>query len=334
MTPSASPRRAPSAIDALGEAISHMREKLFPFSFGGWITLGFVSLLESCGSGSGGGGLQNRMGRPGSYEDPTRIAEEAFAWIAAHMIIFVSALMAVMVLSLLFMWLRSRTIFVYIDDVASGRFDLVRPWGQHGGHADSFFILSLIVQGAAFILLVLIIGLGGFFVLWARASDWGAGAMLMGVLPIAFIFLIAILAAAVLNMVLRDFVAPLQISRNVGAREAGSIFLSMFALNPGLLIGYALLKLAVSIAVSLVVAIACVLTCCIGVLPLVHQTLFQPVYYAERAWSLKLLAQMGEDVFSKVMPPPPSPPRYEDPGDALTGPIDLSAIDFETPPRE
>jgi len=328
--PSSSSRKTPSAIDALGEAISHMREKLFPFSFVGWLTLGFVSLLESCGSGSGGGGLQNRMGRPGSLEDPTRLAESAFAWIAAHMIIFVSVLMAAMVLSLLFMWLRSRTIFVYIDDVASGRFDLARPWGEHGAHADSFFILSLIVQGAAFILLVLIVGLGGFFVLWARASEWGAGALLLGLLPIAFIFLLAILVAAVLNMALRDFVAPLQMTRNIGAREAGNVFLSMFARSPGLLIGYALLKFAVSIGVGIMVAIACVLTCCIGVLPLIHQTLFQPIYYAERAWSLKLLAQMGEDVFSKLAPPPPS--RYEDPSEALTGPIDLSAIDFETPP--
>jgi hypothetical protein len=309
-----------------------MRAKLFPFSFVGWITLGFVSLLESCGSGSGGGGLQNRMSGPGSFEDPTQLAESALAWIAAHMIIFVSALMAVMVLSLLFMWLRSRTVFVYIDDVASGRFDLVRPWGEHGAHADSFFILSLIVQGAAFILLVLIIGLGGFFLLWARASEWGAGAMLMGALPIAFILVLAILLAAVLNMVLRDFVAPLQITRNLGAREAGGVFMSMFAQSPGLLIGYALLKLAVSIAVGLMVAIACVLTCCIGVLPLIHQTLFQPIYYAERAWSLKLLAQMGDDVFSKLMPPAAAPP-FDDPGDAPTGPIDLSAIDFETPPE-
>lgn len=332
MTASASTRRAPSAIDALGEAISHMRAKLFPFGFVGWITLGFVSLLESCGSGSGGGGLQNRMNGPGSFEDPTQLAESALAWIAAHMIIFVSALMAVMVLSLLFMWLRSRTIFVYIDDVASGRFDLVRPWGEHGAHADSFFILSLIVQGAAFILLVLIIGLGGFFLLWARASEWGAGAMLMGALPIAFILVLAILLAAVLNMVLRDFVAPLQITRNLGAREAGGVFMSMFAQSPGLFVGYALLKLAVSIAVGLMVAIACVLTCCIGVLPLIHQTLFQPVYYAERAWSLRLLAQMGDDVFSKLMPPAAATP-FDDPSDAPTGPIDLSAIDFETPPE-
>lgn len=322
-----SSNRNPSAIDALGEGISHMREKLFPFSFFGWVTLGFVSLLESCGSGSGGGVQNNWSGGSGPYEDPSRLIEGALAWIAGHMFLFVSVLMGVMLISLLFMWLRSRTIFVYIDDVATGRFDLVRPWGQHGNHADSFFILSLIVQGAAFIVMVLILGLGGFFVLWARAQDWGGGPIALGVIPIAFLFVLSILAAAVLSMVLRDFVAPLQLSRDISARDAGSAFLSMLSERPGLLIGYAILKFVVSIAVGIIVLIGSCLTCCIGALPLVNQTLFQPIYYAERAWSLKLLAQMGDDVFTKLAPPP-----YENPSDALTGPIDLSAIDFETPP--
>ncbi len=307
-----------------------MREKLFPFNFVGWITLGFVSLLESCGAGSGTGGVQNPAGSPGSFEDPTQLLESGFAWIAAHMILFVSVLMGAMLVSLLVMWLRSRTIFVYIDDVASGRFDLVRPWNQHGAHADSFFILSLVVQGASFILMVLILGLGGFFVLWAKANGWANGAIALGVIPVAFIFVLSLLAAGVLNLALRDFVAPLQMVRNVGAKEAGGVFLSMLSANPGLLIGYALLKFVAGIGVTIAVLIACVLTCCIGALPLVHQTLFQPVYYAERAWSLKLLAQMGEDVFANLNPEG-APPPYEGPEDSPTAPIDLSEVDLETP---
>ncbi len=326
MTPSPS-YRSPSAIDALGEGISHMRAKLFPFSFAGWVTLGFVSLLESCGSGSGGGGLRNDVSGtgPGSYENPARLVEMALEWIAANMLIFVSVLMALMLFSLFFMWLRSRSIFVYIDDVATGRFDLVRPWGQHGVLADSFFVLSLVVQGAVFILIVLILGLGGFFLLWARASDWAVLAIALGFLPFAFALFLAVVTAAVLGLVLRDFIAPLQISRSVGAKEAGGIFLSMFAARPGLFIGYAVLKFVIGIAVTFVVIIGSCLTCCIGFLPLINQTLFQPIYYAERAWSLKLLAQMGEDVADRL-----NPPSYSGPDDAPTGPIDLSQIDFET----
>lgn len=325
MSPSA-PSRNPSAIDALGEAFSHMREKLFPFSFLGWVTLGFVSLLESCGSGSGSGGVRNNLGGgpSGPLEDPVAMIESAFGWIAEHMILFVSVLMMVMLVSLFFMWVRSRTIFVYIDDVATGRFDLVRPWGEHGSHADSFFFLSLIVQGASFILMVLILGLGGFFVLWARANEWGGLAVGLGVLPILFLFFLAVLTAAILGLVLRDFVAPLQLARNVSAREASGIFLSLLGAHPGLLIGYAVLKFVVSIAVGVVIVVGSCLTCCLGAMPLINQVLFQPIYYAERAWSLKLLAQLGEDVFSKL-----SRPAFGGPDDAPTAPIDLSQVEYE-----
>jgi hypothetical protein len=325
------PNRAPSAIDAFGEALSHTRHKLFPFNFAGWVTLGFVSLLESCGSGGGTGSVQNRVGSPGWSDGPAQALESLFAWIAAHMLIFVSGLMVVMLLSLLFMWLRSRTIFVYIDDVATGRFDLARPWNEHASHADSYFVLSLVVQGVAFILIVLILGLGGFFVLWADANEWRILAIGLGLLPLLFAFFLAVLVAGVLNMVLRDFVAPLQVCRGIGAREAWSSFWYLFRESPGLFVGYAFLKLLVSIAIGMIVVLGACLTCCLGLLPLVHQTLFQPIYYAERAWSLKLLAQMGEDVFTTLMPPS-NPPPLSAAEEAPTEPIDLSQLPQGPPP--
>jgi len=38
------------------------------------------------------------------------------------------------------------------------------------------------------------------------------------------------------------------------------------------------------------------LTCCIAFLPLVLQTVFQPLFYFERALPLFLLRQMGHDL--------------------------------------
>lgn len=309
-----------------------MRAKLFPFSFVGWITLGFISLLESCGSGSGTGGLQNSLGNSGgsgSGGDPVRLIEQAFGWIAANMFLVVAALMGIMLVSLLVFWLRSRFIFIYIDDVATGRFDLTRPWRQHGALADSFFALSIVVQGAAFIVLVLIVAVGMFFVVWARGQAWAVGAIFLVVVPTAFIFVLALIAAAVLDLALRDFVAPLQIARNIGSRQAASVFLAMLVASPGLFIGYALLRFIVGIGIGVIVFLGMCLTCCIGALPLVNQTLFQPIYYAERAWSLRLLAQMGEDVAGALTPPPPPPP--DDPSDAPTGPIDLSELNLDEP---
>ncbi len=330
MTASATNRR-PSAIDALGEALSHTRAKLFPFSFGGWLTLAFVTFFESCGSGGGGGGsVRDRVSGPGSFDDPARILDTVFGWIAAHMIIFVTGLIALMIVSLLFMWIRARMIFVYADDVATGRFDLVRPWNDHGGLADSFFGLSLLVQGASFIAIVLVVGLGGLFLVWARASEWAVIAVVMGMLPLIFVFVIALLVAAVLNLVLRDFVAPLQLTRGIGSQAAVSVFLSLLGAHTGTFVGYAVLKFILNIVIGIVMVAVTCLTCCVGALPIVHQMLFQPVYYAERAWSLKLLAQMGEDITGHLMPAPPVP---EPEAAVITTPDDTPAtIRMSAPP--
>lgn len=324
----------PSAIDALGEAISHMRAKLFPFSFLGWLTLAFVSLIESCGSSGGGtpnpGSQMGGKFRPPSFDNPAQLIEEVSAWIVSHMVLLVGVVLVIMLLSLVIVWLRSRMIFVYLDDVATGRFDLVRPWKQHAALADSFFGMSLIVQGAMFILILLIAAMGVLFIVWAGTRDLGIGAIAMGIIPLAFLFVVSLLAAGVVNMFLRDFVAPIQVSRDIGARDAGGIFLSMFSARPGLFVGYALLRLVVGIAVAIGMAIVGCMTCCIGFLPLVNQMLFQPVYYTERAWSLRLLAQLGDDIIHKVIPPPAA--AYEEnSSDEPTGPIDLSAIDFDKP---
>ena len=301
-----------------------MRQKLFPFSFVGWITLGFVAMIESCASGSSTGSVRNRGDAKdieSAISNPIQLIETVSGWIASHMIWVVFGLIGIMVVSLVVMWLRSRAIFVYIDDVGTGRFDLVRPWGEHGGHADSFFVLSLIVQGVMFVLTVLFLAGGAFFAIWARSNGWAAAAILLGTLPILFLFLLSLIAAGLVGLALRDFVAPIQMARNLGAREAGGVFLSILSANLGLFIGYALLKTVVWTAIGIVMFLAMCLTCCIGMLPVVNQTIFQPVYYAERAWSLKLLAQLGEDVFPK---PGPKAPRAFTQDDAPTEPIDLS----------
>lgn len=329
----AAPDKHPSAIDALGEAFSHMRAKLFPFNFLGWITLGFVGLIESCGSGSGTGGAERTFPREagGSFEDPFSFLQSALGWIAAHMLLVVGILMVIMMISLVFMWLRSRMIFVYIDDVASGRFDIVRPWNQHGTLADSWFVMSLVVQGASFILMILILAAGVFFALWARSNDWVLGAIVLGAIPLVFLFVLSLLVVAVLNLILRDFVAPLQVARGVGAQEAGGVFLSLLSRNPGLLFGYAILKLIFSIVFGLVIFIGSCLTCCVGFLPLVNQTLFQPIYFAERAWSLRLLAQLGEDVFGKVTPAPSTAPPLSEDEDGQAETINLARPDLDEP---
>jgi hypothetical protein len=54
----------------------------------------------------------------------------------------------------------------------------------------------------------------------------------------------------------------------------------------------------------MIAAALCCLTCGCGLLPVVAQTLLQPVFYFERAWSLLLLQQFGYGLVPLSVPPP------------------------------
>ena len=53
------------------------------------------------------------------------------------------------------------------------------------------------------------------------------------------------------------------------------------------------------------------LTCCVGFLPVIHQTIMSPYYVFERAWGLNVLASLGPD-FDLIgyAPAPGAPPGF------------------------
>ena len=334
MTAQTAPRH-PSAIDALGEAITHTRARFFPLGIMGWITLGFVTFLESCPSGPGGSGeLKDKYQKDFAANSPVELINILFTWVAGHMGIVIACVLIAMVVSVAVVWIRSRSVFVYIDDVATGRMDIARPWNDHGLLADSYFLLCLVVQGIAFIVVMLILGLSVLGIVWGVTHEMAFGMLVLAAIPLSFIFAMALLAGLLFNTALRDFVAPLQIIRNVGAREAAGIFMDHFFARPWTWLGYAVVKFVVWTVVQIGIFIMSCATCCIGALPLVNEILFQPIYFAERAWSLRFLAHFGEDIFAALAPPPPPMATYYAPDEAPTAPIDLSEVDLESPPKD
>jgi hypothetical protein len=84
----------------------------------------------------------------------------------------------------------------------------------------------------------------------------------------------------------------------VHARSADSYFGWSF----GIVVA-AVVPLGVGVALAAAVAIAfaqgrlsAAAACCLGFIPIVTQTLFQPLFHFERAWSVFLLRQMGYEL--------------------------------------
>jgi hypothetical protein len=307
--------RPASAVDAISPAIERMQRMLFrPFDLGQWFILGFLTFLQLLGEGGGYTGSSWNRGAGG--DEARRTVEETLGWISAHLaIVAVIGFFLVLVflaLLVLFQWLSARGTFCYLDSVARGRAEVVRPWKEHGRLADSLFFWRLI-----FTLVVLFgVVLAAIPIVFALSKAFGSGhefglpdVLFGGAAGLAILLLVLfVLCALVVKILLVDFVAPVQYARRVRCSEAFRAVIALAKANAGQFILYLVLRVLFAILFGIAVvglgcATCCVAFCCL-MIPVIGATIVQPYYLFVRAFPLYFLRGFGPefDVF-----PPPAP---------------------------
>jgi hypothetical protein len=130
--------------------------------------------------------------------------------------------------------------------------------------------------------------------------------------PNALVYALISLGIAVMMVFLRNFVAPLMYLRNARCLEAWAMFAGLALRNILPLLGFLAIKFFYTFFFTFVAAIAGYCTCCIGFLPVIHQTLLAPFFVFERAFSLFMLQSLGPD-FLFIVPEevPVGPPPVE-----------------------
>lgn len=292
----------PSPVDAAREAFDHTRRLLFPFRFEHWLTLGLVAFLEQCGRGGVGGAMPSPPPL-GGWPGPSSASEvsDLGAWFTAHLAVIVTVAAALLALTVLLvalvLWIGSRATFVYIDDVASGRAELTRPWKAHAEKAQSYFAWRFGLAAALFGSVgVLVVAGVSAALLIARGGAAGAVAGALILVALVPVFILVLLAGGVGALALRDFVAPLQMHTGAPCGVAVRRLMVLVRAHPVPFLLYAVLKIAFEAARGVVLVMAACLTLCCILLPVVTQTALQPIFFFERAWSLFFLRQMGHDL--------------------------------------
>lgn len=305
-----------SAIEAAQAAIQHTRRTLFPIRLGRWIVLGFLAFLDQCGrtlnggapGGDGRGHVDDRPGGGRSMsEEVADAVNAANAWLAAHAVeVAVGVFFGVILVGLLValvLWINARGTFMYLDGVASGRTDIGRAWRQHAKAADSYFRWRLAIALAMLVVIMFAAGLAAaVLVAFARGRLEGVALPIVvaALVPVFALLLLALPALALAGMALRDFVAPLQLTSGQACGSAARVLEGLVTANPGAFIVYLLIKLVAVALTGLVVFVGGCLTCCLGFLPVVMHTLFQPLFFFERSFSVFLLKQMGHDLPARL----------------------------------
>jgi hypothetical protein len=307
-----------SPIDAARAAYQHTRSQLFPIRLEKWLVLGLLAFLDQCGrafrggGGSAGGhghGTGGAGGWPPDLGQVNAWLQRASEWLAAHAaLLAVGAVLGLLVFGVLaavVLWVNARGVFMYADAVATGRAEVSRPWRQHAGAASSYFGWSL---GITFAIVFTMLLAGGLVVVTVfaffagRLQETGGWLILAAMLSVLVLVSLGLPLLALAGLALRDFVAPLQLATGLPCGDAARLLESLVVRQPGAFAVYLLLKLLVVVVTGLVVVVGGCLTCCLGFLPVVMQTVFQPLFHFERGLSLMLLRQMGYDVAARLAP--------------------------------
>jgi len=286
-----------------GEAFELMKKVLFqPFDMKKWFIIGFAAWLSNLGGS--GGGFNYRYSRGDDFQK----LNETISQIPHSVLIAgICALTAVvLLLVVLFTWLRAHGRFMFIDCIVKNRGAIAEPWREFGTQGNSYFLFSLMaavcmVLFAAMLSAPLVyLAIRGRFYLSLHRDRLEPYVLLITALWV-FIILLVVFAWALIA----SFMVPVMYRRRCRAYEAFRAATSLIARNPGEIVLYCLFLFVLAVASVMVGCVVTCATCCIAAIPYVGTVILLPVFVLLRSFSLLFLRQFGPeyDVWTASMPP-------------------------------
>jgi hypothetical protein len=302
-----------------GDAFELMKKILFqPFDLKKWFVIGFAAWLASLG---GGGGSFNYQ--PDRGEEVKKV-NDAISQIPHPIFVagIVLMIFLVLVLIVVFAWLRARGGFMFTDCIVKNRGAIAEPWRDFRKEGNSYFLFSLLVIFG----LLIFAGLLSLPVMLPAIQNGDF-------LRTHDVYLISAIAAWILVMILfvlawaliASFMVPIMYRQRCGASKAFTVVIRLIAAHTGEILLYCLFWIALVLASAIVGCIAVCATCCIVAIPYIGTVILLPVFVLLRSFSLLFLRQFGPeyDMWITSVPPefapvllplPAAPPPASSPG--------------------
>jgi hypothetical protein len=297
-----------------GEGFELMKKILFqPFDFKKWLVIGFAAWLANLGGGGGG------FNYPDKRHEEAQELNKMIAQIPQPVLITGICILVcfVLLLVVLFAWLRARGRFIFVDSIVRNRAAIVEPWKEFRAEGNSFFLFSLIIA-VVLIAVIAIAGVGLIVPFISRGAQAEPG---VGFWIGLSLFVFVAVCLAFVWALASQLMVPIMYRQRCRARLAFAQAVDLVASHPGPILLYVLFLLVLVVAAVVIsCAVACA-TCCIAAIPYVGTVILLPVPVTLGAFMLLFLRQFGPDYdvwagfvppeFLPVLMPPPSPPAGE-----------------------
>jgi hypothetical protein len=300
-----------------GEAFELMKKILFqPFELKKWLVIGFAAWLANLGAGGGGIGDFNY---PDNRREGAQKFNETIDQIPRPILIagICVLICVVLLLIVLFAWLRARGRFILVDCIVRNRAAIVEPWKEFRAEGNSFFLFSLLVV-LVLIAVIVIAGLALIlpFIPWGNQAQPGV-AFWIGL----SLFVFVAVCLAFVWALTSQLMVPIMYRQRCRARLAFAQAVDLVSSHPGPILLYVLFLLLLAVAVFMISCAVTCATCCIAAIPYVGTVILLPIPVTLGAFSLLFLRQFGPDydVWTGLMPseispgllPPPAPSGTE-----------------------
>src|SRR6266446_3724708 len=257
-----------------GEAFELMKRILFqPFDVKKWFVVGFAAWLANLGSG----GFNYQYNR---REDVQKLNEAISQIPHPILVIGVCVLISlVLVLIVLFAWLRARGGFMFIDCIVKNRGAVAEPWREFRKEGNSYFLFSLVV-GLCFLIFaallslpLIILAIKGRYYFFIHRDQLNVY-MISAIAASVFIILLLVLVWALIA----NFMTPVMYRRRCRAYEALRAVTTLIAANPGEILLYCLFLIVLALATAIVACLVTCATCCIAAIPYIGTVILLPVF--------------------------------------------------------
>ena len=300
-----------------GEAFELMKKILFqPFELKKWLVIGFAAWLANLGAGGGGIGDFNY---PDNRREGAQKFNETIGQIPQPVLIIGICVLicVVLLLIVLFAWLRARGRFIFVDCVVRNRAAIVEPWKEFRAEGNSFFLFSLLVV----LVVVPVIVIAGLVLIVpfipGRDQAEPGFAFWIGISLTAFVSVCLIFVWALASQLM----VPIMYRQRCRARVAFARAVDLVSSHPGPILLYVLFFMLLAVAMVMISCAVTCATCCIAAIPYVGTVILLPIPVTLGAFSLLFLRQFGPDydVWAGFMPPeflpmlmpPPAPSGTE-----------------------
>ncbi len=171
--------------------------------------------------------------------------------------IIITIVALLIILIIIFAWLSSRFQFVFLEDVVANDASIKIPFRKNKIQGNSIFRFSLVFTGVMLLIICALIGAG--FLILSRMGTFTnlTGAAILKIflagLPLGIVFFIIMCIAAIISLVIYDFVTIVMLKDNIRIREAWSKTTAILKANRRDFITYILVKIGLGFC-SMVVA--------------------------------------------------------------------------------